>query len=196
VGDRPLRPGRLQAHRTPLRDHSRVGRPAWTARRADPADDPLLTDLPSASGVAKHVVDGSCTGSYQGPERHPGVLPRPPRGDRPGTHADTSTTTAVPRTTHGPVDVLTREAKETRTPDPLLAKSTQSVQHRPWSGLSGSAGPLRSAEIRERWCQPWVSRSRGVGSASQPDYGGPPPPLRRSHLSPPNCPTPPVALLA
>jgi len=44
--------------------------------------------------------------------------------------------------------------------DPLLAKSAQGVQHRPWSGLTGSAGPLKSVEIRDRWCQPWVSRAR------------------------------------
>jgi hypothetical protein len=24
-------------------------------------------------------------------------------------------------------------------------------------GLTGSAGPLKSVEIRARWCQPWVS---------------------------------------
>ena len=42
-------------------------------------------------------------------------------------------------------------------PDCLLAKSAQGVQHRPWPGLTGSAGPLKSVEIRARWCQPWVS---------------------------------------
>jgi hypothetical protein len=41
--------------------------------------------------------------------------------------------------------------------DPLLAKSVQSVRRRPWPGLTASPGLLKSAEIRARWCQPWVS---------------------------------------
>jgi len=41
--------------------------------------------------------------------------------------------------------------------DPLLAKSAQGVPHRPWTGLTASAGLLKSAEIRTRWCQLWVS---------------------------------------
>jgi hypothetical protein len=50
--------------------------------------------------------------------------------------------------------------------DRLLAKSAQGVQHRPWSGLTGSTGPLKSAEIRDRWCQPWVSDTRLVDHLS------------------------------
>ena len=41
--------------------------------------------------------------------------------------------------------------------DPLLAKSAQGVPYRPWPGLTASAGLLKSAEIRTRWCQLWVS---------------------------------------
>lgn len=44
-------------------------------------------------------------------------------------------------------------------PDPLLAKSTQCVPYRLWPGLSASGGPLRSGEVRTRWCHPWVSLS-------------------------------------
>jgi hypothetical protein len=40
--------------------------------------------------------------------------------------------------------------------DRLLAKSTQGVPYRPWPGLAASAGLLKSAEIRARWCQLWV----------------------------------------
>jgi hypothetical protein len=48
-------------------------------------------------------------------------------------------------------------AKETRTPDPLLAKSAQGVQHCPWPGMTRFASPSESEEIRPCWCQPWVS---------------------------------------
>src|ERR1039457_2190072 len=48
-------------------------------------------------------------------------------------------------------------AKGTRTPDPLLAKSIQSVQHSLWPGISRLHGPSRSGEVQARWCQPWVS---------------------------------------
>jgi hypothetical protein len=48
-------------------------------------------------------------------------------------------------------------AKETRTPDPLLAKSAQGVQHCPWPGMTRFANPSESGEIRPCWCQPWVS---------------------------------------
>lgn len=41
--------------------------------------------------------------------------------------------------------------------DSLLAKSSQSVQHRPWSGLNPFVGLLACTDVRVRWCQVWVS---------------------------------------
>jgi hypothetical protein len=48
-------------------------------------------------------------------------------------------------------------ASETRTRDPLLAKSVPSVQHRLWPGKQHSDRPPEAADIRPRWCQRWVS---------------------------------------
>ena len=56
-------------------------------------------------------------------------------------------------------------------PDCLLAKSAQGVPHRPWPGLTASAGLLKSAEVRTRWCQLWVSAaSRSARSSCRRDH--------------------------
>ena len=63
---------------------------------------------------------------------------------------------------------LTSGAKGTRTPDPLLAKLTQVVQHGPWSGMEGSEHPAKPGHVHIRWCRLWVSArsTLGVNSAT------------------------------
>jgi hypothetical protein len=48
-------------------------------------------------------------------------------------------------------------AKGTRTPDPLLAKHGQDVQHRPWPGMERSQCPPEYSDLQACWCRLWVS---------------------------------------
>src|SRR6266545_5266646 len=41
--------------------------------------------------------------------------------------------------------------------DHLLAKLSQSVQHRPWPGTERSQSPPESGKVQARWCRLWVS---------------------------------------
>jgi hypothetical protein len=54
-------------------------------------------------------------------------------------------------------------AKGTRTPDPLLAKHGQDVQHSLWPGTQRSERPPAYSNVQARWCRLWVlSRPTGV----------------------------------
>jgi len=48
-------------------------------------------------------------------------------------------------------------ARRARTPDPLLAKHGQDVQHRPWPGTERSWRPPEYGDVQAYWCRLWVS---------------------------------------
>ena len=156
-----------------------------------PFIDPLQErQEPALNGRFGTLPAGRWTGGagfYDGvlPAQRPGTQPRPWICAAAGREGE-APLELVYGISRGPVAVLccctidlavrimsvTCGAKGTRTPDPLLAKPGQSVQHGRWPRMGVIERPASYGKVQARWCQSWVSPCPSMRTLSATVDGG------------------------